>query len=77
MATFSSWAALKTQLLDDLVSRNFAVEEYVTPAGTRVKARSLAEIKSFIEFCDVMIAAEAGESGTVAYAQFNKPGCGI
>jgi len=77
LSTFTTWSALKTQLLNDLASRNFAVEEYVTPAGVKVKARSLAEIKNFIEFCDVMIAAEAGESGTVAYAQFNKPGCGI
>lgn len=77
MATFSTWTALKTQLLDDLVSRNFAVEEYVTPAGTRVKARSLSEIKNFIEFCDVMIAAEAGDSSMTSYAQFDKSRCGI
>lgn len=77
MATFSTWSALKTQLLNDLVSRNFATEEYVTPAGVRVKARSLIEIQRFIEFCDVMIAVEAGDSSMTAYAQFDKPGCGI
>lgn len=59
------------------MSRNFAVEEYVAPSGARVRARTLSEIKNFIEFCDIMIAAEAGEDSTTAYAQFNKPGSGI
>lgn len=77
MATFSTWTALKQQLLNDLVSRNFAAEEYVTPGGARVKARSLIEIKNFIEFCDVMIASEAGDSSMTAYAQFDKPGSGL
>lgn len=75
MATFSTWAALKQQLLDDLVSRNIAVEEYVTPGGTKVRARTLGEIKNFIEYCDTMIAAEVGD--IVAYAQFDKAGSGI
>jgi hypothetical protein len=77
LATFSTWAALKTQLLDDLVSRNFAVEEYTTPGGTKVRARTLTEIKNFIEYCDIMIASEAGDDSITTYAQFDKPGAGI
>jgi hypothetical protein len=52
-----------------------AVEEYVTPNGVRMKARSLKDIREFIEFCDVMIGSEAGDIDT--FVQFGKVGAGV
>ncbi len=75
MADFTTWSALKTQILNDFSNRNTMIVEYRTPLGTTVKVRTIAELKEAISLCDEMIAAETGDLDT--YAQFDRPGAGI
>ena len=70
MATFSSWSALKTQLLNELVSTNLPTQEYILPSGQRRTMRSISEIKKLISLCDVMIQATAGPTGRTVLATF-------
>lgn len=75
MADFTTWSALKTQILNDFSNRNTMIAEYRTPLGTTVKVRTITEFKEAIEMCDANIAAETGDLDT--YAQFDRPRTGI
>jgi nucleoside-triphosphatase THEP1 len=74
MATFTTWEAAKTQILNDFLNRNTSIAEY-TIGDKSFKVRSIKELKELLELCDVMIGAEIGDMDT--YVQFNRPGPGI
>ncbi len=67
---FTSWASLRTQILDDLASGKSLVGGY-SIGGRSISFKSLREVQDFISFCDIQI--KAGDSGT-AYAKFERPG---
>ena len=61
---FTSWRALRRQLLDDLANPSFRrIGQYtVNAAGTggsfSVSNRSLADVRAMLELCDEMIERE-------------------
>ena len=73
MGTFTSWSALKTQILNDLASGKALTSGY-SIGGHSINFRSFTEIRSFLEYCDMQIKAEGGLSGGTAYAKFERPG---
>lgn len=68
---FTSWSALKTQILDSIVAGNVLAGSY-SIGGRSISFRSLKEAQDLISFCDMQISAEAG--GATAYAKFERPG---
>lgn len=69
MATFTTWTALKTTMLDDLASNSWRTAEY-TVAGRQVKYRTFAEFKEALEYVTYMADQE---SGTVAGRTYARP----
>jgi len=71
---FTSWADLKTTILDDLADGSILTKSY--SIGNRQRLfRDLNEVKKFLQFCDMMIGAASG--ARTAYASFNRPGSGL
>lgn len=59
MATFTSWLALKTQLLNDLASGSWKTSSYKIGAR-EMSYRSFGDFKAMLDFVDEHIAEEAG-----------------
>ena len=70
---FTSWSALKTQILDDIVSGKALVSGY-SIGGRSISFRNFTEIRGFLEYCDMQIKAGGGLTGGTAYAKFERPG---
>lgn len=71
---FSSWANLKTQILDALADGSILTGSY-TIQGRTHQFRSLKEVAEMINFCDLQIAASSSGDLT-SYAEFKRPGGG-
>lgn len=54
---FTTWAALKTQILDDIAAGSVLSRSYSIGSRTRTFA-SMTEIIEFLKFCDYQIACE-------------------
>ena len=64
---FTSWAALRTAILDDLASGKAMTKSYTIDGRTHL-LRSIGEIREFIKLCNEMIVEEQG--GMTNYASF-------
>jgi len=54
---FTTWTALKTQILDDIAAGSILTRSY--SIGTRSRTfTSMAEVIDFIKFCDYQITCE-------------------
>jgi len=71
---FTSWADLKTTILDDLADGSVLTKSYSIGSRNRV-FRDLGEVKEFLQFCDMMTGAASGPR--TAYASFNRAGSGL
>ncbi len=66
MAVFTSWAALLTQLQNDLAAGNFSrIASYTTPDGRATTYRSIDDFWTLYREVEQRAAAEEG----LAYAQ--------
>ena len=63
MAIFSTWTALKTQLLNDLASGDLRVQMYRTPDGRQVQYRTAAELQELLALVSASAAAESTSTG--------------
>jgi len=59
MADFTTWAALKTAILNDLSNGSVLTKAYSVRDRSRT-FHSLKEVKEFCEFCDMQTMAESG-----------------
>jgi len=59
---FTTWAALKTKILDDIANGSVLTQAYSSSDKTHT-FRSMADVITFLKYVDLQIAAE--ESGTV------------
>lgn len=75
MADFTTWAALKTQILNALSNGSILTEEYEI-TGRRRRFRSLKEVREMLDYCDMMTGSTT-EGGLTAYASFKKSGDGL
>ena len=72
---FTTWAALKTQILDDLAAGKWGTKSY--SVGTRtVVFRDLVELTNTIRFIDEQIAKESQADGTSHPRTYGKQGGG-
>ena len=64
---FTTWAALRTAILDDLADnpKQVLTKSYAIDGQSR-SFQSLKEVEDFIGFCDRMIARESGSTIRVA-----------
>ena len=67
MASFTSWQALYTQLLNDLASGEATVKRYRTPDGREVERHTVAELQEWLGFVSSQASAEA-QSATPGFA---------
>ncbi len=70
----ADWAAYKAQIISDFLGRNTAIAKYEID-GKTVECRTPKDFRELIEFCDLMLASEAGDMDT--FVQFGRPGSGI
>ena len=71
---FTTWTALKTEILNDLASGNGTAltKSYAVRDRSRV-FQSLREVREFLEFCDLQIMAEGGSNSRQTFVQFGRP----
>lgn len=63
MATFSTWASLESQLLNDLASRDLSVQSHRSPDGRQIVYRTADEIQSILALVRAASAAESTTAG--------------
>lgn len=68
---FTSWSALKTQILDAIADGDILTSEY-SIGGRTQRFRSMDEVEKILNLCDRMLGSENG--GMTAYANFKDPG---
>jgi hypothetical protein len=73
MATFTTWAALQTQLLNDLASRDLSVGSYRAPDGRMVTYRTRAELQAAEGWVAAKAATEAAGPGRASRRVYCKP----
>ena len=70
---FTTWAALKTSILDDMADGSVLTKAYGVEGRTRT-FQDLRQVMDFLKLIDANIDAEAGK---ITYAQFDRPGAGV
>lgn len=75
MADFTTWAALKTAVLNDMSNGSVLTKSYGIEGRSR-SFQTLAEVKDFLTFCD-MHTASASEGSRYTHVQFERPKGGI
>jgi len=65
---FTSWSALKTQMLDDFASGDWSMLKSYSIGTRQVTYRSFVEFKQQLEFVEAMAARESGQSFGRVYA---------
>ena len=68
---FTSWTALRTSILDGLADGSVLTSSYGIHGRNHV-FKSLYEVRSFLDFVEMQIAAESGDQTSLA--QFTRPG---
>lgn len=63
VATFTTWAALKQKMLDDLAGNNLAAGD-LTKGSLRIVYRNQAEWQKWYDFVCQAASVEAGTAGT-------------
>ena len=61
--SFSTWTALKNQMLDDLASNNTTHGSYTDPTGRTLNYRSFLDWQRLFEFVEKRARIESGTSG--------------
>lgn len=56
---FTTWAALKQSILDDITAGAVLTQSYSVDGQSRT-FRSMGEVTDFLKFCDYMTAQESG-----------------
>ncbi len=73
MATFSTWAALLTQMRNDLASRDFTVASYRGPDGREFKYRTVEELIKLEGYITARADADAATSGAPTRRVYVRP----
>ena len=66
---FSTWNALKTQILDALADGSILTRQYQI-GGRMHTFRSLDEVMEFLKYCDTMIAVVDNQGNREALVKF-------
>ena len=73
MADFTTWAALKTQILNEMSNGSVLTKHYSLPTGASRTFHDLAQVMDFLKLCDLNIMAEGGSDGRDNLATFGRP----
>jgi len=76
MADFTTWAALKTAILNDLSNGSVLTQSYSIEGRSR-RFHSLMDVKDFLMLCDIMTMAADAEDRKFTHVQFERPSSGV
>jgi hypothetical protein len=71
MADFTTWAALKTAILNDLSNGSVLTKSYSIEGRSRT-FQDLGDVQAFLQYCEGQILA-ASRGSTVNYVGFGRP----
>jgi len=71
MADFTTWAALKTQVLNEMANGSVLTKSYSLPTGNSRTFRDMSEVMEFLKLCDIQTLAESGSR--VNLVEYGRP----
>jgi len=69
---FTTWAALKTSILNDMADGSVLTKGYGVEGRSRT-FQDLGEVQKFLQFCDMQIMAEGGDNSRTSLVEFARP----